>query len=106
MKKVYIAGKVTGEPRLERAAKFQKAQEHLRSLGFDAVNPLEVVGSWEVSWKEAMRKCIAAMMECEIIYLLPCAHNSKGAKLEIRLALELGITVMLMKNSEQLEKFV
>ena len=103
MQRVYIAGKVTGEPRLECAAKFQKAQEKLQALGFETVNPLQVVGTWEIEWNEAMKKCISAMMECDAIYLLPCAYNSRGAKVEIRLALDLGITVMVMKGEESVK---
>ena len=104
MKRVYIAGKVTGEPRLECAAKFQKAQDLLENMGFEPVNPLQVVGTWEIEWNEAMKKCISAMMECDAIYLLPCAYNSPGAKVESRLALDLGITVMVMKDKNSLSK--
>lgn len=84
--KIYIAGKVTGEDRLECAAKFAKAKQEIEADGFIAVNPLEVVGSFEVPWEIAMRKCIKALMDCDKVFMLPCCAESKGARLETRLA--------------------
>lgn len=100
MTKVYIAGKVTGEPRLECAAKFQKAQDLLKNLGFEPVNPLQVVGTWEISWEDAMKKCIKALMDCDAIYLLPCVENSEGAKIEIDLASSLNMTLLEIENQK------
>lgn len=93
MKKIYIAGKVTGEKVLLCAAKFKAAQEELEKSGFRAINPLEVVGTWEISWENAMKKCITALMSADAVYILPCVHNSPGAKLEIHLAQRLGIPI-------------
>ena len=81
-KKIYIAGKVTGENRAECTAKFQKAQEIIEFLGFESINPIQVVGDWNTPWDEAMKKCITALMECDAIVLLPDWVDSKGAKLE------------------------
>ena len=92
-KKIYIAGKVTGEAKVHCIAKFGIAEEELQKRGFQPINPLEVVGTWEVSWEEAMRKCIAALMTADAVYLLPCASESRGAKLEKQLAEHLGIPI-------------
>lgn len=100
MKKVYIAGKVTGEPRLECAAKFQKAQDLLKNLGFEPVNPLQVVGTWEISWEEAMKKCIKALMDCDALFVLPCVTDSKGAKIEVELAASLDMTLLEIENQK------
>ena len=58
MKKIYIAGKVSGETQVECAMKFSAVQKQVEALGFEAINPLEVVGNWEATWEEAMKKCI------------------------------------------------
>ena len=92
-KRIYIAGKVTGEDREACTEKFKRAQEELQKKGFKAVNPLEVVNTWEITWENAMKKCIAALMEVEAVYLLPCVSDSPGAKLELSLAQKLGIPV-------------
>lgn len=81
-KKIYIAGKVTGEDILECNAKFKKAQKEIEALGFEAVNPLEVVGDWQTPWDKAMRMCVAKLTECDGIAMLPDWSTSKGAIIE------------------------
>lgn len=96
MKKIYIAGKVTGEPRLECAAKFQNAADLLSAKGFEAVNPLKVVGTWDTTWQDAMKKCIAALTGAEALYLLPCWIDSPGARFEVEVANKLEIPVFTL----------
>jgi len=93
MKKIYIAGKVTGLPIAEFSMKFGTAQQDLQEKGFKAVNPLEVVNNFKATWEEAMKKCIRALTECDAVYLLPCYTDSPGAKFEIDIAHKLGIPV-------------
>ena len=91
MKKIYIAGKVTGEPIAEVAMKFGAAQKELEAMGFEVVNPIAVVNDFNCPWDIAMRKCIAALMQCDYIFLLPDHRQSKGATLELDLAKMVGI---------------
>lgn len=94
MKKIYIAGKVTGENQAECIAKFKKAQCQIEDSGHEAVNPLEVVGDWNATWRDAMKKCLTALIDCDAILILDDWHSSKGAKIEFRLAMDLGMTIM------------
>ncbi len=100
--KVYIAGKVTGEPVAECTMKFGVAQKEIEALGYEAVNPLEVVGSFNVTWEEAMRKCIKALMDCDAILLLPDASQSKGANVEMNLVYSLQMP--FYNTTKELEK--
>jgi hypothetical protein len=90
-KKIYIAGKVTGEDQQECIDKFQKVKEQIEALGFEAVNPLEVVGDWKTPWNKAMRMCIAKLTECDAIAMIPDWFNSKGAKIEYEVSKLLAI---------------
>ena len=101
-KKIYIAGKVTGEQIGTCTMKFGSAQKELENAGFEAVNPLEVVGSFRITWKDAMRKCIKALVDCDAIYLLPCAKGSKGALIEKSIAI--GLNMPYYDNVKSLEK--
>lgn len=92
-KKIYIAGKVTGEKKEDCKAKFAQAQSSIEALGFEAVNPLVVVGGFNTKWENAMRSCIAVLMHCHAIILLPDWQFSQGAILEKELAMKLGIPV-------------
>jgi hypothetical protein len=89
--KIYIAGKITGEPMLSVVEKFKKKQLELEQQGFEVVNPVELVNNPEEQWEKAMKTCLTALMKCEAICLLPCFVDSKGALLEHMVAKSLGI---------------
>lgn len=93
-KRIYIAGKVTGEEREVCWPKFQKVKFNLEALGYEVINPLEVVCADETCWDTAMKKCIAALMTCDMIYLLSDWRESKGAKIEHKLAKSLNIEIL------------
>lgn len=87
MKTIYIAGKVTGVPVNERTAKFQAAETMLQKRGFKTVNPIKLVKDPNTPWQEAMDICFLGLANCDAIYMLPCAVDSPGAKLELEFAL-------------------
>jgi hypothetical protein len=93
MKKIYIAGKVSGEPIEECTMKFEAVQKQVEALGFHAINPLQVVGNWEATWEQAMKKCIKSLMDCDGMVLLPDWEKSTGAKMERQLAEDLCLTI-------------
>jgi hypothetical protein len=92
-KKIYIAGKVTGEPIAECTIKFGTAQKQIEALGFEAINPLELVGDFRTPWDAAMRICIKALMDCDAVVLLPDWANSKGAMFEHEIAQTLEMPI-------------
>lgn len=92
-KKIYIAGKVTGVPMAECTMKFGAVQKQLEAMGFEVINPLEVVGRWDISWEDAMKLCIIALMGCDGMVLLPEWYKSKGATIERQLAEDLCLTI-------------
>jgi hypothetical protein len=99
---IYIAGKVTGEPRLDCALKFEKAENEIKAQGFEVINPLKVVNNPVEPWQSAMRKCISAMLTADAVLMLPCYTESRGALLELKIANEVGIRVLI--GSKDLNK--
>ena len=104
--KIYIAGKVTGEDLAKCTMKFGIAQMELEKAGFEAINPLEVVGDWKATWEAAMKKCIKALVDCDAVYFLPDARQSPGAMYELEIANKLNIptaetleTLLIYKKS-------
>ena len=91
--KIYIAGKVTGENKEDCKGKFAQIQTTLEARGFEAINPLEVVGDWQTPWAIAMRLCLAKLLEADAIVLLPDWWVSKGATIEMKLAMELKMPI-------------
>ena len=90
-KTIYISGKITGTD--DYKDRFLKAEQKLRSRGFDVLNPVKV-GEWlerylapEVpTWIQYMKQDIKAMMLADCIYMLKGYQESKGARLELFLA--------------------
>ena len=95
MKKIYISGKITGDANYR--AKFTEEANRLLSFGYEPVNPAALVLT-EVSWEDAMKTVLREMLLCEGVSLLPDWVESKGAIIEKRLALELGMDVRDNKN--------
>ncbi|MEO7977752.1 DUF4406 domain-containing protein [Flavobacterium sp.] len=104
MKKIYIAGKVSGEDQQQCIAKFEKATDLIEIMGHKAVNPLEVVGDWKANWDVAMKSCLKALIDCDCILMLDDWHFSKGAKIEIQLALDLKIPILYNNMPDEWSK--
>lgn len=103
MKKIYIAGKVSGEPIAECTMKFGIAQKELEDLGFEAINPLAVVNDWKAEWSNAMKLCIKALLEADAVLFLPCYRASKGALLEFDIARRLDMPRFFSTKGKILE---
>ena len=95
MKKIYISGKITGDPLYRE--KFIKEEYRLCSLGYVPVNPVEMI-DFGTSWAAAMKLVVRAMLGCDGVSLLPDWKKSKGARIEARLARQLGMDV---RNSRE-----
>lgn len=95
-KKIYIAGKVTGLPELEVIIKFAAAKKAIEDMGFEVVNPVEVVKNFNTPWNEAMKLCITALLDCNCMVLLPCWKDSKGARLEKDIAHSFGMELLFL----------
>lgn len=90
-KTVYIAGKVSGLPEKEVADKFNSYQQELENLGYKVVNPVQVVNNPNADWKEAMKLCITALVQCDVALFLEDYPQSKGALLEFDICRKLEI---------------
>ncbi len=93
MKKVYIGGKVTGLPRHQATQLFGTLEKKLQEQGYETVVPLNLVES-NMEWQAAMRICIAKLMECDELHLLPNWQDSNGARLERDIAQRLGMNIV------------
>lgn len=94
MKKCYIAGKVTGLSEEDYKAKFRRAEIAVTILGYDPVNPCELEHDHDKSWLSYMRYALVEFMGCDMIYALPDWEDSRGARIEIQLAKDLGIPII------------
>ena len=90
-KRIYISGKMSGDP--DYVQKFLNAEYQLTKAEYKTMNPTRFISS-SANWNRAMRVAIYLMMKCDGVALLPDWKQSKGAKIEERLARDIGMPVM------------
>jgi hypothetical protein len=90
-KRIYISGCITGDDNYK--AKFMEAQNRLSEAGYTVVlNPAASVkpcGDYATELKQALR----LMLMADAVALLPDWEESRGARIEARLAGEIGLPV-------------
>jgi len=91
--KVYIAGPMTGIPDYNFPA-FDAAAARLRDAGHDVVNPAWNGVPLDAPRADHLRVDIRNLIECDAVAVLPGWDRSQGARLEVRIASDLGLTVM------------
>ena len=91
--RIYVAGPMTGLPDFNYPAFFDAAGR-LAALGHDPVNPArQWDGHPSAAWSDYMRRGITDVCTCDAVALLPGWGDSKGARLERRVAEVLGLDV-------------
>jgi hypothetical protein len=102
MRTVYLAGPMSKIEGWNYPA-FHAAAERLRRQGYTVVNPAELHASPDtITWEEAMRVDIPALMACDAIALLPGWKESRCARLEAFVAQEVGIRVVCAETLESI----
>lgn len=91
-KKIYIAGKVTGELRHDAVVKFERAELQWRKT-HRVVNPMSIVPPG-AGWKVAMRQCMMELLECDSAYFLRDWKQSQGAQAEHYMCEICGIEII------------
>ena len=76
--KVYIAGKITGDPKYRK--KFKAAATDIAREGHIALNPADLPEGMRP--KDYMRVCFAMIDAADLVVFLPDAKDSAGARLE------------------------
>lgn len=97
--KIYICGSITDggtitDPAeiLKREQLFHDAERDLRAAGYDVINPARKEGRENCSsWLDYMRASLRDIAEADALALLPAWERSRGAKVEDRLACDLGL---------------
>lgn len=98
VKRIYIAGYIGSD--LLAPQKFANAAAQIVVDGHIPVNPMALPHhSHNGSWTEYMITDLHAMLDCDEVYALPCWKKSKGATIEVQLALRLNKPVRFIEYS-------
>ncbi len=107
-RKIYIAGKVTGLPKKEVEILFNRADRLITSLGHISINPTKIIPSSpnnmtdeeaENFWIKAMEVLLPEVMRADYIYMIPNWCESKGARIEHNLAVEMEKMIIYADES-------
>jgi len=90
MNRVFISGPMTGHPEMNYPAFHAKAEE-LASGWAEVVNPALNTGT---TWEEFMRAAISQIVTCDAVHFLPGWQQSRGSRLEHKIAKELGLHIV------------
>ena len=91
--KLYIAGPMTGYPDFNYPAFFRAAEE-LASAGHEPINPARTEGREGcAAWLDFMRLSLIDIAACDGIATLDGWEMSRGARIEVGLADDLGLPV-------------
>ena len=91
MKTIYISGPMSGIE-FHNYPAFHAAAKHLRAQGYTVINPAEIEPD-EQTWEAFMRADIKALMDADAVAVLPGWEQSRGAKIEVELARQLGMEI-------------
>ena len=78
-KKVYVAGKISGNENYKE--EFLKAETDLKELGLSVLNPSVLPDGFEQV--EYLHICAAMIDVCDTVYFLPTWADSKGSNYEM-----------------------
>lgn len=92
--KIYISGKISGTDLTETRKRFAAAAKVTKKLGYEPVNPLENGLTEHDTWEAHITKDIATLLQCKAIYMLQGWQDSKGARIEHYIAIEIGLPIM------------
>jgi len=111
IKSLYLSGGISGVQ--DYKSKFSRAHALASGCGFAVISPV-LIGKLvnykmrkkgQPQWADYMRACIAVLSFCDTIAMLPGWEKSKGARIERRIALDLGLDVIkISKNYDALIK--
>lgn len=92
MKKIYIAGPVTGVAGYKK--NFNEAAEMLRAKGYEVRNPIEPGLVAGADYRYYIDRGLRMLMECDTIYILHGWEDSAGAQLERDYAIICGLDII------------
>ncbi|WP_256588086.1 DUF4406 domain-containing protein [Pseudomonas sp. LG1D9] len=97
--RVYIAGPMTGIADYNFPA-FNAMADKMRAAGWHVENPADHGLVPGAQWADYLRYDIGCLASCEAIMLLPGWTASRGARLEVSIAKELGVVFMFADGAE------
>jgi len=100
MKKIYISGPISGRSLEEAKDEFSRYAKKIGSMGMNPVNPFYNNVKDDAPWETHMKADLKIMLDCDEVHMLPGWEKSKGAKIELRVAKDMGMTIVHVPSTD------
>ena len=91
----YLSGRISGLPYAQAWDNFVRAERAVYEMGGVPVNPMRFCRPrW--SWRRCMTLCIWKLLWCRFVAIQPNWQESRGARIERRIALWLNKVVLYL----------
>lgn len=102
--KLYISGPITGKPN-KNIEQFNTLADKLRTLGYEVLNPFDLDQEGfnpEQCWFKYLKRDLKELLSCDALCLLPGWEESKGARLEVVVAIQLELPLFRLTETNRL----
>ena len=96
----YISGPITNVAQSQAQANFMKAAAVLQKAGMTFINPEEALRNVVLEHDDYLRINLAMLKLCDAILLLPGYEQSRGALMELGMAMALDRQIYLLEGDE------
>ena len=96
--KVYLSGAITKDANFEK--KFKRAENNLKKIGYEVVNPVDLCPYIDASYIECMKIDIQEMLKCDVVCVIETDIESLGREIEVLVAQSVNIPVRSLKEME------
>lgn len=97
----YICGPITGHDEAVVRRRFADAADGLRKRGLVPVSPLDNGLPWNAPWEDHVKTSLRMMLCCDGLYVLEGWEDSRGCRLEVKLARDLAMNVTFAGEREE-----
>lgn len=92
--KIYISGKITGLDLETAKRNFKEVEEIITEMGHEPINPFNIMPyDPKLTWSDYMAADLKELLDCKAIFMLENWRESKGAKIEYAVAVELKLII-------------
>ncbi len=98
--RIYLSGPISHFDINERRRTFSHVKDRLSERGFYPVNPLENGLPVEASIHEHLRRDVELILTCDAIIMMKDWSRSAGCKLELDIAMALGLSVYFEEDNQ------
>lgn len=105
VKRAYLSGPISKISKGDARRLFDEGKKHANRLGYLPVSPMDYYSLFKVaqlSYDDIMDFDLLLLQKCDVVIFLPGWESSTGAKMEMSMALQRGMEIILPSKVNEL----